>query len=604
MSVRAANTVMNASRRLKRVTLGLIRTLSAVPTSVLVAALMFCGSLSAQTTDRQIKSVHCEPRIRITIPSLIEVESKLKWLIELSPDPQLRKQWKKLKQDLIDAFTDGIDEGQPIVVDVVFSPNGLAYDLRIPISNLTDERAGFLSGLRGRSYSVRKLGEDTYEILGDDQQPARMSVQQNYAWIATNNRSVPTPPLSATSDVEPVLKLKKDIVAELKNHTDDLQSRTADFHAFREYVEGGRRKKRNESQNAFELRKLTLKHLLNAVEPVIVEAEHLQVSWNINTSTASGVGRGDVSLTGIPGTSLSGLIEETGTRPSYFANIIAHDNVLAAARVSASLDAIRSRQLKELSKSLRPLLENEIEARASKTERDALARAVNVMFKMTEEVAELGAADGFVELFAPVANKNVLLCGMRAANGKEADEIVKLVPNFRTDWKVKFNASEHAGVSIHELTVGKQDQAAFQCVFTNESVVYVGTGKGAVWIAAGQGALDHLKGAIDQVGRPSDKISPVVFRYQLQVGRLASLFDSLQKVDSPRKKLLTQDERLFRKDIDNYTKLIHDATAKCDSSFSGELRRTGNRIEGFTELNECVLRCVGSILASTLKDLE
>lgn len=604
MPVRSAKTVMNACRRRKTLALGLLHAATAMPGLVVVLGLMFSRCLSAQTTAANSEPGHSEPRIRIAIPSLVEVESKLKWLIELSPDPQLRKQWKKLKQDLIDAFTDGIDEGRPIVVDAVFSSTGLTYDLRVPITDLTDERAGFLSGLRGRSYVVKKLGEGTYEILGEDHQTAHMLVEQDHAWIATGNRVVPTPPLSATADLAPILKLKKDIVAELKNQVEDVKPRRADFHAFREHVDGSYRKRRNETQNAFELRKSLSKHFLAAAEQFIVEAANLQVTWNIDTSGTSGVGRGEVSLTALPGTNLAKLIDEAGTRPGYFSNLAPHDNVLAAANMSVVLDDVRSRQFKELGQSLRPIFENEIETRSPKTERDAWTRAVSLFFKMMEEVADLGTIDGFAELFGPAANKHVLICGVRVANGKQANEIVKLVPGFRTDWKVKLNAREHAGVGIHEMTIGKQDLAAFQCIFANESVLYVGTSQNEVWIAAGNSALDHLIRSIDQAKRPSAKTNPVLFRYQVHVGRLASLIDSLQKRDSPRKMALTQDDRQLRKDIDKYIKLIHDATAKCDSTFSGELKRSGNSIEGFTELNECVLKCIGSILASSLKDLE
>lgn len=604
MSVRSAKTVKNACRRLKTLALGLLHAMTAMPGLVVVLGLMSHGSVSAQTTEGNSKPGLAESRIRIAIPSLVEVENKLKWLIELSPDPQLRKQWKKLKQDLIDAFTDGIDEERPIVVDAVFSSTGLTYDLRIPISDLTDERTGFLSGLRGRSYIVRKLPDGTYEILGEDEQVAHLLVEQDYAWIATRNRPVSARPPSATADLASILDLKKDIVVELETHLEDMRPRRAGFEAFREYVERGHRKRRNETQKAFELRKSLSKHFLAAAEEFIVEAANLQVTWNLDTSGASGVGRGEVSLTALPGTNLAKLIDEAGTRSWYFSNLTPHDNVLAAANISVVLDDVRSRQFKELGQTLRPIFENEIETRLPKIERDAWTRAVSLFFKMTEEAADLGTMDGFAELFGPAANKHVLICGLRVANGKQADEIIKLVPSFRTDWKVRLNAREHAGVGIHEMTVGKQDLASFQCVFANENTLYVGTSQSTVWIAAGNGALDQLKRSIDQAGRPSDKANPVLFRYQIHVGRLASLIDSLQKRDSPQKMALSQDDRQLRKDIDKYIKLIHDATTTCDSTFSGELRRSGNSIKGFTELNECVLKCVGSILASTLKDLE
>jgi hypothetical protein len=37
---------------------------------------------------------------------------------------------------------------------------------------------------------------------------------------------------------------------------------------------------------------------------------------------------------------------------------------------------------------------------------------------------------------------------------------------------------------------------------------------------------------------------------------------------------------------------------------TGELRRNGNKIEGFIELNQCTLKYVGSIIADTVKSLQ
>ena len=61
-----------------------------------------------------------EARVRVVIPSVKAVEDDLKWLIELSPKPDLQKQWKTLKSDFLDAFTQGVDESKPLALDLVF----------------------------------------------------------------------------------------------------------------------------------------------------------------------------------------------------------------------------------------------------------------------------------------------------------------------------------------------------------------------------------------------------------------------------------------------------------------------------------------------------
>ncbi|MEI8022104.1 MAG: hypothetical protein WCH39_28095, partial [Schlesneria sp.] len=105
------------------------------------------AGLAAQTAIAQ-----SEARIRVVIPSVTAVEDDLKWLIELSPTADLKKQWKNLKENLIDAFTQGVDEKKPLSIDLVFRKDELSYESRIPISNLLNKNAGFLPSLRGMGY--------------------------------------------------------------------------------------------------------------------------------------------------------------------------------------------------------------------------------------------------------------------------------------------------------------------------------------------------------------------------------------------------------------------------------------------------------------------
>ena len=553
------------------------------------------------------KTSHPEARIRIVIPSLVEVENKLKWMIELSPDPQLQKQWKKLKNDMLDAFTDGVDEKRPASVEIVFAADGPSYDYRIPISDLTGERNGFLQGLRGRSYKVHMLGDGRYEILEKGQKPASLLFDGSYAWIATGGRAAPTKPQMSTSDLMPLLALKKDIVVEIKNDAEGIPLRRANYKAFQTYREGRSRIRRNESTNAFELRKVLQKAMLNGAGCYLVEAEQLLVNWTINSATPRRFGRGEVLLTALAGTDLCRLIEKCATKPSYFANLTMHENVLAVSRICIPLNAISIDHLKDFSKSLRAILETEIKARSAQTDgqREAWMHTMNVFIDMLEEGTELRTVDAFAELFSSASHSNILLCGVRAANGKKADEIVKTVQSLRSGWQAKLDVHKHASVRIHELTLGKQDLAAFQTVFDDQSVFYVGTGENVVWVAAGADSLRYLKIAIEQATQPtSEKISPVVASYTIKVGKLITLFEAIYKQALSRNTPLTQEQKQTRKDIDKYLRLAHEALSGCDSLIEGELQRIDNRIEGSMELNECVLRLIGSILADTVKELE
>ena len=547
-----------------------------------------------------------EARIRVVIPSISSVEEDLKWLVELSPTPDLKKQWKKIKNDLLGAFTQGVDDTKPLSVDLVFRKDELSYESRIPIKNLLGRNDGFLPSLTGMGYKNKAIGADFYEIFEKGKKPSYLRYDKNYAWMASVKQSIPTNPPLATLDLQPLLDLKKDVIAELKNDAAGLEKRRENFQELRKQFEALIRFKRNEDPNAFQLRKLALTQQLNEAERFLVETEELRASWTTNATVPNGVGRGELSLTGLPGTDLAKSIEQFAVKPSYFANVTIHESPVAVGRITFPLDSVRVAHIQEFYKSVRPVVEAEIKKRPSASYSDAqkaaTSTATNTFIDMLEAGLGLGVVDGFIDCHAVASGKNVLVCGIRTADGKKADELVKILPELKSEWQVKLDVHEHGNVKIHELTVPQSRLESFQKIFPDQTILYVGTSTDAVWGAAGVEGLTHLKAAIDQAAQPAPAtVEPVVMSYQVQVAQLVKLAEVIQK-EIPEG--TGKEAQQQRKDIEKYRKLAQDAMAGCDSLMRGELKRTDNKIEGFIELNDCVLKYVGSLIADGAKQLQ
>lgn len=549
-----------------------------------------------------------EARIRVVIPSITAVEEDLQWLIELSPSPDLKKQWKKLKSDLLGAFEQGVDESKPISVDLVFRKDEMSYESRIPIKNLTSKKEGFLPNLEGMGYKVKPIGADLYEVRERNKNPSFLRYDKNYAWMASVKSAVPANPPQAAADLQSLLSLNKDVAAEIKNDAAGLAARRANFQELRKQFEALIKFKRNEDPNAFQLRKLALTQQLNEAERFLVETEEMRLTWITNSKVADGTGRGELTLTALPGTDLEKSIEQFASKPSYFANVTLHDSPLAVGRMTFPLDAVRVAHIQEFYKSVRPILEAEIDKRPAATYSDdqkaAQKQASNLFIDMLNSGVDLGVVDAFVDAHAVAAGKNVLICGVRTADGKKADEIVKILPRLKSEWQVKLDVHEHGGVKIHELTVPKSRLESFQKIFAGETVFYVGTSEKAVWGAAGADGLEHLKTAIDQAAKPApETVDPVVMSYQFQAAKLVKLAEVIQR-EFPDGPGLSKEQIQQRKDIEKYRKLAQDAMAGCDSLMKGELKRSDKKIEGYVELNECVLRYIGSLIADGAKQLQ
>ena len=549
-----------------------------------------------------------EARIRVVIPSATAVEDDLKWMIELSPTADLKKQWKNVKEGLIDAFTQGVDEKKPLSIDLVFRKDELSYESRIPISNLLDKNKGFLPSLRGMGYLNKPVGQDFYEVFEKGKKPFFLRYEKDYAWIASLKEAVPANRPIPMADLQPLLALNKDVVAELKNDSAGLAKRRQNFQALRTQFEALVRIKRNEDPNVFNLRKLSTTQQLNEAERFLVETESLQASWTTNAVSPAGFGRGEFSLTALPETDLLKSIEQFAVKPSYFANVKLHDSPIAVGRLNFPLDSVRVAHLKDFYKAVRPVVESEIKARPAATYSDdqkaATQQATTSFLDLLDAGLGLGVVDAFADAYAFAPGKNVLVCGIRTANGKQADEIVKILPKLKSEWEVKLDVHEHGGVKIHELTVPKSRLESFQKVFADNSVIYVGTSQDAVWGAVGADGLAQLKTAIDQAALPApEKVDPVVVSYQVQVAKLVKLVEVIQK-ELPAVAGLTKDQQQQRKDLEKYRKLAQDAMAGCESLMKGELRRTDNKIEGFIDMNECVLKYIGSMVADGAKQIQ
>ena len=114
-----------------------------------------CLILSAGLLIVPAADAQSEARIKIVQPGVNRLEEDLKYLIELSPTPALKKQWKSVKDNLIDSFTPGIDVTQPIRVDVVFGKKSLDYEMHFPVTKLGG-KGGFLLNIGDLGYKNKQ----------------------------------------------------------------------------------------------------------------------------------------------------------------------------------------------------------------------------------------------------------------------------------------------------------------------------------------------------------------------------------------------------------------------------------------------------------------
>jgi len=580
-------------------------------------------SLTATLLIAEVSQAQPEARFQVVQTGIDSLKADLQYLVQLAPTPNLQKQWEANLEPLIDSFAEGLDPTKPIRLDFVFGKD-IAYEMHYPIKSLKGNR-GFIPNITGFGYDVKSLNETLYTVVDGgggpkaNKKPSYMRYVNGYASFADTQAAVPTtlphPITDSEKGVQALLDKGYDITASLKNDAAGIAARRTNFQEFRKQIEAGQTARRNEDKNVFALRKLTVSHHLNEAERFLVETGNLLLGWTTSPagSDTPGRGRAEFRLAALPDTSLFESTQVLAKKASYFANVQLNDKSAVSGKLNFALDAMRAGHLKEFYKAVRPVVDAQIDKRETLTTADqkkAVKDAANILIEMLEAGVELGTAELFLDLQPAGDGKHTFVCGVRAADGKKADEIIKLLPKITASREIKLDLEKIGDeVSVHSVTVPERRQAVFHKLFPGENVIYVATSKDAVWGAAGVNALEALKGVIAQAGGAApETVDPRILYFTADVTRMVQLIDIVrpepQKIDPKLSREEQQRIKQLQKDIETVRKLALDATAKCDPVFSGEIKRTGDEVEGSLEVSECLLKVVGSVVADFAKQFQ
>jgi len=550
-----------------------------------------------------------EARIRIVQPSIERLKDDIKFLVELSPTPTLKKQWDKTLEPLIASFAQGLDETKPMRIDLVFSKSGLAYDSHFPLIKL-QKKNGFLENLEGFGYKNKNLAPGLFELTQGTKKNLKtvgfLREANKFASIATLQAAVPANlPHPITKDLEALLAKGYDVAAELKNDPKDkagLAARSANFKELRKQLEAGVTFKRDEDKNEFELRKLAMLQHLDEGERFLVETESAAMNWVTDTNAKTG--HGELTFSAIPDTALHASAQLLASKSSYFANVKPPAATQASGRLNFPVDAMRVEHFTNFYKAFRPVLAKQIGEMASLKDADqkaAAKQAGDLLLDMLEAGVANAILDGVLDVTESDGGKHTLLFGIRAADGKVADQIVSLFPKMWPGIEVKLDVAEVGGAKLHTLTLPEKRIPRFQKFFVGETQIHIATSKEAVWVAIGTNSQADLTAAINAVAGPApEMVDPVVASFSANMTTLIAMMESLEpeQVEAKGAKSPAQKQR------EKFRGLAEQAVKDCEPRLSMLLKRNGDVIEATIDVTECALKFVGTVVADFAKDME
>ncbi|HUQ72584.1 MAG TPA: hypothetical protein VM165_23855 [Planctomycetaceae bacterium] len=575
-----------------------------MPACRMFAAAAIVGMILATGADAE------EPRISIGIASPQRLRDDLQYLVEMAPAP-LNKQWKGLSATL-ESFEQGVNPDAPLRVDLIFAGQGLKFGAAIPIKKW-DGRNGFLDNLSSFGFDVGKpnaagLIEVKQQVANRGKKGAaagppakpfymRHLTGPKYGVLSSDAANIPANLPDPSIDLKAWLVAPIDIAAQLKNDTAGLKDRQASFSQMRKELEAAIEFKRTESEAAIELRKLALKQNLNEAERFLVESENLSITWT--TDPAAKAARGDLALNALSGTSLHESIQLLCEKPSAFANVQFHPKPALQVRVNFPIDDLRSGHAKELYPKLLPVVLADIDARPALNDAGKAAgkTAMSVLFEMLTDSLSLKLLDTIVDFHATADGKHGLVCGIRTADGTKAVAALEQFPGIRENgWKFEKAVAEHGGVTIHAMTVAPHRMEEFRAICGGDPVVLIGVSKDIVWGAAGEGALEKLKTAIDQAAMPlPEKADPVFASLEMRVAPWIELLDVIRSKE-PKPAAGDKTAQETERQRTKLRKAVKQAFEPADDVLQATIRREKDGVKGDMKAGLGIQRFIGTVI--------
>lgn len=536
------------------------------------ALFLLIGIIAPKTVIAEEASAPNISLVQISADGMI---ADLKYLVlDLAGD---KKGWGNL-DEILPTFLDGIDQTRPMRIDILLGKDQKdRYRLILPISNLKD----FRNNLEVFEISSKKQRNGPYKLGNLFVGFMKYLQKHKYVVISEKLDEVEeiTDPLKR---VQELLNKKYDFSALITNEKEGVEARKKSMANTRKQLLAAIKKKREESESAFNLRKLAFTQQMDELERLFSESQKMIIGWT--TDAAENEGRFEFTLNAIEGTSLEKSIKQFATTPSYFVNVPVKNDGILNGRIIHPLDELRKENFSAFYKLLLPSLQERISdnKKLSEEQKTAGKKVAELVIQMLDAGRETALIDAFIDTNAQSDGKYELLGGIRSKDGAKLKEIVELLPKLIVKQTVELDFVNEDKLSIHKINIIDKYKAGFDELFGAGEAIYVGSTPEALWLAAGPKAVDRIKAAAKLVTEaPPKEISPNVI--ELNVKSLPWL----KMINKLREKKGNQEIR----------EMAIESLTGSDDTFTLVMKREDNTIDGKAKLEKGILKFIGNVIA-------
>lgn len=443
------------------------------------------------------------------------------------------KSWEDNIFPNIDIFLVGVKTSETVRLDLILSEtHGLEYQLIIPyddIDTLINDNLDPIGIIPKRDRSDR----DLYELTGNVYEGwMRVLKDPNYAVIFPRKEALPKSMENPGKYDDHLVAEGYGAFSELVNDPADIEGRRKAVAKAREKSVAALKKSTEETEAAFELRKLLLNQQLAFLEQWLSESTGYSTGTKLNTE--QGMLTSKLTFGAIPETDLSGNIARIHNEPSYFAPITAPENAVFSGRIHMAYDTATADSFAKLYNQSRVVAHELIDENKdlSADQKKARKKVALLLEQILTQTNESKKFDGFLDI-APSGTAHSFLLGIRANGQAQLQELLDLVPQGQKGWKLEKDADEAEGVKIHKIVIeSKIPQSLIDMYGEPAGIAYVAASDQAFWLAFGANSLEQLKSSITAVRTAKDvKSTDIVLSMRGHAEPLAKSLDSVVNDD-------------------------------------------------------------------------
>lgn len=572
-----------------------------------------------------------KPVITVVLPSAESLYQDLKLPFDLVGD---EKGYTTLV-DTIRIFLVGVDPATPSGIRVYSTGAALPYILTLPVKN-AEELKELLTNLWDLDFRTTpppaaalgpqvpkaveskrrtlKLTKDERLMFGLFEGYLRFEAAAGHVHISEQLQDV----RNASGPLPVELLNGRDLVAIIDGSLQKPEERKSAFAKARKEVLGAVTKGEKEAEPEFALRKALAEQQIDEIERFFSESLRIELGWT--TSTEEKNARMALDLSAVAGTALEASIEQLGLVPDEFVGV-ASEGAALKGTINFPLDAMRKANVTNIAKLARAQIAAKIDgdAKLSAEHKQVDKDLVDLIFDVVDDIAGSGLFNGFLRVW-PNGNGTLTLTG--GVKVPDGPNFVKILEKFATrggGMKVDLKADSEGDVEIHKLTLGDL-QKEYPELLDKDGVVYVGTAANAVWVGAGEKALERLKQGIQEAKKSGPQAGPVG-ELTAQLYPIIEVLDKIrtrQKPDQPApaaaKKSAGETKAGEKKEVDhkekaagiladlNLRKLALEAFKEGKDTLSLSLVRDGKNVKLSLQLDEGIIRFVGKAASKFVKD--